>query len=131
MYQFASVVRWGRHSGSGGAGLLERVSQPLPVPVRPVRAAAAGAGEGAVLLTLDLAVVAVVSFAAGSLWAAVLIRAGYRTAFFEVLDEEERSHVKAIALQRWNGAPDSGRWVHQTNLTLPTPAPTEQLALSA
>ena len=40
------------------------------------------------------------------------VRAGYRTAFFEVLDEEERSHVKAIALQRWNGAPDSGRWVH-------------------
>jgi hypothetical protein len=59
------------------------------------------------------------------------IRAGYRTAFFEVLDEEERSHVKTIALQRWNGAPDSGRWMHQTNLTVPVPAQTEQLALSA
>lgn len=55
------------------------------------------------------------------------VRAGLRTAFMEVLDEEERSHVKAIALQRWNGAPDSGRWVHQANLALPiekaTPEP--------
>ena len=59
------------------------------------------------------------------------VRAGYRTAFFEVLDEEERNHVKTIALQRWQGAPDSGRWVHQTNLTMPIPAVTEHLALSA
>jgi hypothetical protein len=59
------------------------------------------------------------------------VRAGYRAAFFDVLDEEERSHVKAVALQRWHGAPDSGRWMHQTNLTVPTPAMTEQLALSA
>ena len=59
------------------------------------------------------------------------VRAGYRTAFFEVLDEEERSHVKTVALQRWHGAADSGRWMHQTNLTLPVPAMTEQLALTA
>jgi hypothetical protein len=59
------------------------------------------------------------------------VRGGYRTAFFEVLDEEERSHVKAISLQRWQGAPDSGRWVHQTNLAMPVPAMTEHLALTA
>ena len=47
------------------------------------------------------------------------VRAGLRNAFLEVLDEEEREHVKAISLQRWNGAPDAGRWLHQTNLPLP------------
>jgi hypothetical protein len=56
------------------------------------------------------------------------VRAGLRQAFFDVLDEEERSHVTGIALQRWHGAPDAGRWVHQSNLTVPT---SEKLALSA
>ncbi len=56
------------------------------------------------------------------------VRAGLRQAFFEVLDEEERSHVTSVALQRWHGAPDAGRWVHQSNLTIPT---AEKLALSA
>jgi hypothetical protein len=50
------------------------------------------------------------------------VRAGYATAFFEVLDEEERSRVQAIALQRWHGAADSGRWMHQTNLNIPASA---------
>jgi hypothetical protein len=49
------------------------------------------------------------------------VRAGLRNAFFELLDEEERSHVKAIALQRWQGAPDSGRWITQSNLNVPMP----------
>ncbi len=56
------------------------------------------------------------------------VRAGLRTAFFEVLDEEERGAVKSIALQRWHGAPDAGRWVHQSSLAIPT---AEKLALSA
>ena len=34
-------------------------------------------------------------------------------------DEEERGHVKAISMQRWQGAPDSGRWVHQSDLPVP------------
>ncbi len=59
------------------------------------------------------------------------VRAGYRTAFMEVLDEEERSHVKAISLQRWHGAPDSGRWQHQTNLTLPGAVPAPNLIVPA
>lgn len=50
------------------------------------------------------------------------VRAGYATAFFEVLDDEEREHVRTIALQRWHGVPDSGRWMHQTNLAVPTRA---------
>ena len=47
------------------------------------------------------------------------VRAGFIQAFVEVLDEEEREHVQSISLQRWHGAPDSGRWIHQTNLALP------------
>jgi hypothetical protein len=48
------------------------------------------------------------------------VRAGFSQAFFEVLDEEEREHVRSIALQHWHGAPDAGRWMHQTNLNVPT-----------
>ena len=48
------------------------------------------------------------------------VRAGFATAFSEVLDDEDREHVDSISLQRWHGAPDAGRWVHQTNLTIPT-----------
>jgi hypothetical protein len=48
------------------------------------------------------------------------VRAGFGQAYFEVLDEEERDHVRAISLQRWHGAPDAGRWMHQTNLAVPT-----------
>jgi hypothetical protein len=47
------------------------------------------------------------------------VRAGYVEAFQEILDEEERSHVTSIALQRWHGTPDAGRWMHQTNLRIP------------
>jgi hypothetical protein len=49
------------------------------------------------------------------------VRGGLRSAYFELLDEEERGHVKAIALQRWQGAPDAGRWVTQSNLNVPMP----------
>jgi hypothetical protein len=47
------------------------------------------------------------------------VRAGYRTAFIDLLDEEERGHVKAVSMQRWQGAADSGRWVHQSDLPVP------------
>jgi hypothetical protein len=47
------------------------------------------------------------------------VRAGFATAFMEVLDDEEREHVRSISLQRWHGAPDAGHWVHQTNLSIP------------
>jgi hypothetical protein len=50
------------------------------------------------------------------------VRAGFSQAFFEVLDDEERDHVRSISLQRWQGAPDAGRWLHQTNLNIPTSA---------
>lgn len=55
------------------------------------------------------------------------VRAGFRNAFFDLLDDEERDRVKSISLQRWNGAPDSGRWVHQSNLQVPV----EKMAQSA
>lgn len=47
------------------------------------------------------------------------VRAGYAEAFMEILDDEERSHVTSIALQRWHGTPDAGRWLHQTTLKVP------------
>lgn len=56
------------------------------------------------------------------------VRSGLRQAFFDVLDEEERAACKAIALQRWHGAPDSGRWQLQSNHPVPTK---EKVALSA
>jgi hypothetical protein len=56
------------------------------------------------------------------------VRANFTPAYFEVLDDEEREHVRAIALQRWHGAPDSGRWLHHTNLNVPVKA---KLARSA
>ena len=55
------------------------------------------------------------------------IRAGFRQAFLDLFDEEEREHVTAIALQRWEGAADAGRWVHQTNLQVPVPAGMEKV----
>ena len=50
------------------------------------------------------------------------VRAGFTESFFDLLDDEERDHVRSISLQRWQGAPDSGRWIHQTNLTVPVRA---------
>jgi hypothetical protein len=48
------------------------------------------------------------------------VRAGYTDAYLELLDDEERSHITSIALQRWHGAPDAGRWLHQTALKVPS-----------
>jgi hypothetical protein len=56
------------------------------------------------------------------------VRNSLSQAYFDVLDEEEREHVRSISLQRWHGAPDAGRWQHQANLTVPAKA---KLARSA
>jgi hypothetical protein len=56
------------------------------------------------------------------------VRSNFAPAFFEVLDDEEREHVCSVSLQRWHGAPDAGRWLHQTNLNIPVKA---KLARSA
>jgi len=56
------------------------------------------------------------------------VRAGYAKAFLELLDDEEREQVRQISLQRWNGAPDAGRWVQQTTLTIPGAAKTANIA---
>jgi hypothetical protein len=52
----------------------------------------------------------------------IQVRTGFKEAFLELLDDEEREHVRSISLQRWHGAPDCGRWIHQTNLNVPLPA---------
>ncbi len=56
------------------------------------------------------------------------VRAGFPTAFFEILDEEEREAVRSIRLERWHGAPDAGRWLQQTTLTIPSSAKVVQSA---
>jgi hypothetical protein len=56
------------------------------------------------------------------------VRAGYVSAFFEVLDDEEREQTTSIQLQRWTGAPDAGKWVQQTTLALPTAAKLAKVA---
>jgi hypothetical protein len=48
------------------------------------------------------------------------VRAGFAEAFNEVLDEEERAHVVSVSLQRWQGTPDSGRWLQQSSLPVPS-----------
>jgi hypothetical protein len=47
------------------------------------------------------------------------VRAGYRAAYLEVLDGEERAQVQRISLQCWDGTPDCGRWVPKTTLAVP------------
>jgi hypothetical protein len=47
------------------------------------------------------------------------VRGGLVEAFRDGLDDEERDHVTTISMQRWHGAPDSGRWLHHSNLNLP------------
>src|SRR5262249_28624982 len=47
------------------------------------------------------------------------VRAGFASAFFQVLDDEEREAVRSIRLERWHGAPDAGRWMQQTTLAVP------------
>lgn len=48
------------------------------------------------------------------------VRANIEPAFNDLLDDEEKSKAQSISLQRWHGAPDAGRWMHQTNLTMPS-----------
>ena len=57
------------------------------------------------------------------------VRSGFAEAYTDLLDEEERDHVRSISLQRWQGAPDAGRWLHQTNLTVPVKAKLARSAL--
>lgn len=59
----------------------------------------------------------------------ITVRNGFREPFFDLLEEEEREHVTAISMQKWQGAPDAGRWVHHSNLNVPVPA--DALAKSA
>jgi exopolysaccharide biosynthesis polyprenyl glycosylphosphotransferase len=110
VYQFASVTRWARNTGQQATPPTERPAPALPASVRPVRATAVGLGEGSALLTLDLAAVAAVSFAAGSPWIATLIRAVvtalglsiaglYRARLhFSVLDDLPRILIAVAAL---------------------------------
>ncbi len=50
------------------------------------------------------------------------VRANFADAYFELLEDDEREQVRSIALQRWHGAPDAGRWLQQSTLTIPVRA---------
>lgn len=56
------------------------------------------------------------------------VRANIEPAFNDLLDDEEKSKAQSISLQRWHGAPDAGRWMHQTNLTMPSKTPLAKVA---
>ena len=56
------------------------------------------------------------------------VRGSFAAAYFEVLDDEEREQVRSVALERWQGAPDAGRWIQQTTLSVPTTAKVAQSA---
>jgi hypothetical protein len=56
------------------------------------------------------------------------VRAGYIESYMDLLDDEEREHVSSITLQHWHGAPDAGRWMHQTNLKVPSTAKLARVA---
>jgi exopolysaccharide biosynthesis polyprenyl glycosylphosphotransferase len=79
VYQFASVVRWGRNTGQPTASLAESPVRALTEPAVVTRRAPARIGEGCALLALDFAAVAGVSYAAGSGWVAVAIQAAVIT----------------------------------------------------
>ena len=51
------------------------------------------------------------------------VRSGYIDSFTELLDEEERSLVSKITLERWHGAPDAGSWEELSELKIPKAAP--------
>lgn len=51
------------------------------------------------------------------------VRTGYLDAFNELLDDEERSLVSKITLERWHGAPDAGSWEELSELKVPKSAP--------
>ena len=48
------------------------------------------------------------------------IRENYQRAFFDVLDDEEQDQAESVAMQKWVGAPDAGRWTTHSTLNMPT-----------
>jgi hypothetical protein len=51
------------------------------------------------------------------------VRAGYAAAFLEILGDEERTQVREIQLQCWNGAADCGHWLAKGVLPVPGAKP--------
>lgn len=47
------------------------------------------------------------------------VRDEFLESLTELFDEEERSRISSISLQRWEGASDAGRWLHQMPLRMP------------
>jgi len=47
------------------------------------------------------------------------VRDGMVASFFEMFDDEERSLVTSISLQRWTGTPDMGKWQQTGTMAVP------------
>ena len=47
------------------------------------------------------------------------VQESYDDPYFNLLDDEERSRVHEIRLQKWSGTPDSGIWETQRTLEIP------------
>ena len=50
------------------------------------------------------------------------VRSSYLEAFAEILDDDEQAACISVALERWNGTPDCGRWLIQSTLNVPASA---------
>jgi len=51
------------------------------------------------------------------------VRASYLECYADLLDDEEKSLVSKIVLERWHGAPDAGSWEELAELKVPKAAP--------
>lgn len=49
------------------------------------------------------------------------VRQEYVEAYLEAVRDEEWDDATTIRMEQWSGAPDAGRWVHKSNLKVPTP----------
>jgi NADH:ubiquinone oxidoreductase subunit D len=47
------------------------------------------------------------------------VKRNYADAYFEVLTPDEQDNIDRIQVQRWNGVPDSGKWVSQDVARMP------------
>ncbi|MBN9519297.1 hypothetical protein J0H58_12365 [bacterium] len=49
------------------------------------------------------------------------VRQEYVEAYLGAVKDEEWDEATTIRMEQWSGAPDAGRWVHKSNLKVPSP----------
>lgn len=48
------------------------------------------------------------------------VKKNYVATFYELLTQDEQNDIRRIVLERWYGVADSGKWLKQDFLKLPT-----------